>query len=554
MATLCTHVLDTAAGRPAAGIAVLLEIARRRRARRRASPTMTAGSVRSGGELLEPGDYVLRFDTASYVERSSIPRSSSCSPSPTSAHYHVPLLLIALRLLDLPWQLSSGPAGRPRPARGRRRARDTRPASPSRRAGSPRSRRTTTPRPPPGGHARRRRGAAARPGRHPRARQRARPHRVGGLRHARPARRRPAASPRSSTCRSTPSRRPPRSPRWREARWSPQGRCFVDVGFWGGAVPATSPIWRPLHEAGVFGFKCFLLDSGVPEFPHLDAGRLRAAMAETARLGALMIVHAEDGYADRRRPRSTAASYAGFLASRPRAAEEAAIALVVEQARGDRRPGARGAPQPTRTPCPALRAARADGVDVIGGDLPALPDLRRRARRPTAPPSSSAARRSARPPTARRSGPRWRAGDIDFVVSDHSPCTRDAQALGSGDFGAAWGGISSVQLGLPAVWTGARARGHSLADVVRWMATAPAARVGLDRPRAGSPSARDADLVRFAPDEAFTVDAVDAAPPQPGLGLRRATAGGRGTGDLAARRTGRRRAAPRGRLLRGGRR
>ena len=126
------------------------------------------------------------------------------------------------------------------------------------------------------------------------------------------------------------------------------------------------------------------------------------------------------------------------------------------------------------------------------------------------------------------------AGDIDFVVSDHSPCTV-AQERGGGDFGAAWGGISSVQLGLPAVWTGARARGHSLVDVVRWMATAPADRVGLahkGRIEVGA----DADLVRFAPDEEFTVD-VAAAPPQPGLGVRRPPAGGRGPRDLAARRT-----------------
>ena len=153
---------------------------------------------------------------------------------------------------------------------------------------------------------------------------------------------------------------------------------------------------------------------------------------------------------------------------------------------------------------PMLRAARAAGVDVSVETCPHYLtfDAEHIADGATelkcCPPIREAANREAL----------WAAlaaGDIDFVVSDHSPCTADLKQRGGGDFGAAWGGIASVQLGLPAVWTGARARGHSLADVVRWMATAPADRVGLahkGRIEVGA----DADLVRFAPDEEFTVD------------------------------------------------
>ncbi len=97
------------------------------------------------------------------------------------------------------------------------------------------------------------------------------------------------------------------------------------------------------------------------------------------------------------------------------------------------------------------------------------------------------------------------ARQVDFVVSDHSPCTPELKARGGGDFAQAWGGISSVQLGLPAVWTGARARGLPLTDVVRWMATATADRVGLTH-KGRIEVGADADLVRFAPDEEFTVD------------------------------------------------
>src|SRR4051794_38673436 len=68
----------------------------------------------------------------------------------------------------------------------------------------------------------------------------------------------------------------------------------ADVAFWGGAVPGNVDQLRPLHEAGVVGFKCFLLDSGVPEFPPLDDAGLRVALTELARFDGLLIAHAED--------------------------------------------------------------------------------------------------------------------------------------------------------------------------------------------------------------------------------------------------------------------
>jgi allantoinase len=282
-----------------------------------------------------------------------------------------------------------------------------------------------------------------------------------------------------------------------------RGRVHVDVGFWGGAVPDNLAELGPMHDAGVFGFKCFLLDSGVEEFGHLEPDAFALAMKETARLGALLIVHAEDGHLlDERALHGP--SYAGFLASRPKESEEAAIDLVLARARetGGR---AHIVHLSSAGAVPALRSARAAGVDVTVETCPHYLTF-------DAEHIGDGATELKCCPPIRESQNRealWAAlaaGDVDFVVSDHSPCTADLKRRGGGDFAQAWGGIASLQLGLPAVWTGARARGHALPDVVRWMAEAPARRVGLGG-KGRITLGADADLVRFAPDERFTVDA-----------------------------------------------
>jgi allantoinase len=281
-----------------------------------------------------------------------------------------------------------------------------------------------------------------------------------------------------------------------------EGQVAVDVAFWGGAVPGNLRELRPLHEAGVVGFKCFLLDSGVPEFPPLDDAGLREALAEIAGFGGLLIAHAEDPGVIEAAPDPLGDSYAGFLASRPAEAETGVIDRLIDAARDT---GARVhvVHLAAADALPALRKARADGVRITVETCPhyltfaaeQVPDGATAFK--CCPPIREQHHREAL----------WEAlrdGGVDMVVSDHSPCTPDLKRLDVGDFGLAWGGIAGLQVALPVVWTGARERGGTLSDVARWMSEAPAHLAGLPR-RGGIAVGRDADLVAFAPDARFTV-------------------------------------------------
>jgi len=281
------------------------------------------------------------------------------------------------------------------------------------------------------------------------------------------------------------------------------GQIHVDVGFWGGAVPGSAA-WLPgLHAAGAFGTKVFLIDSGVPEFPPLDQAGLRDVMARAAALGSVVLVHAEDAGVVAAAPPGAGPGYGAFLRSRPAAAEVTAVAAVIDAARST---GARAhvLHLSAADAVPLLAQARRDRVAITAETCPhylalAAEDI-----------PDGATEFKCCPPIRERanSGRLWRAlaeGIIDCVVSDHSPCPPELKARGDGDFGAAWGGISSLQLALPVVWTQARRRGHSLDDVVRWMAAGPARIAGLAGKGRIEPGC-DADLVVFAPDDGFTVD------------------------------------------------
>ncbi len=286
-------------------------------------------------------------------------------------------------------------------------------------------------------------------------------------------------------------------------------QCHVDVGFWGGVVPGNTHELAPLFESGVVGFKCFLVHSGVDEFPNVTERDLRNAMPELARLGAVLIVHAElpgpiESACRVTQSDSDPRRYETFLKERPRAAENEAVELMI---RLSRETGTRVhiVHHSSGQALPLLREAKATGVKITAETCPhylyfAAEDI-----------PDGATQYKCCPPIRERENRMqlWQAlddGTIDMVVSDHSPCPPGMKCRDTGDFLKAWGGISSLQLRLPVMWTEARKRAHSIGDLVKWLCRAPARLVGLDQRKGAIAVGFDADIAIWNPDQEFRVE------------------------------------------------
>lgn len=286
------------------------------------------------------------------------------------------------------------------------------------------------------------------------------------------------------------------------------GQCWIDVAFWGGVVPGNTAELRPLVEAGVRGFKCFLIHSGVDEFPNVTEADLQRALPELAALGAVLLVHAELP-----EPIENAATtirdddpqrYRTFLASRPGTAEDEAIALMIRLCR---QTGARIhiVHHSSAAALPLLAAAKAEGLPITVETCPhyltfAAEEI-----------PNGATEFKCCPPVRERANREqlWEAlgaGVIDMVVSDHSPCTPHLKLKERGDFLQAWGGIASLQFGLPVMWTQAQARGFGLRDLTEWMSQRPAQLAGLHHRKGALRPDYDADLVIWNPEASFVVE------------------------------------------------
>jgi allantoinase len=279
-----------------------------------------------------------------------------------------------------------------------------------------------------------------------------------------------------------------------------EGKCTVHVELWGGVVPGNTAELLPMLESGARGFKCFLVPSGVDEFPHVNEAQLREAAATLAPTGAPLLVHAELEE-HLQAPEGDPNEYDSWLRSRPASSEDRAIELLVRVCRDT---GARihVVHLSSAGALDLLAQARREGLPLSAETTPHYLHFD-----DTTIPAGRTEFKCAPPIRSRENRERlWeglRAGLIELVVSDHSPCVPE---LKRGDFIAAWGGIASLQFLLPVVWSGARSRGFTLNDIARWCCEAPARLARL--PRKGAiASGNDADLVIWSPEERFVVDA-----------------------------------------------
>ncbi len=290
-------------------------------------------------------------------------------------------------------------------------------------------------------------------------------------------------------------------------RTAARKKCWVNVGFWGGVVPGNAGELRALHRAGAFGFKCFLVPSGVPEFAHVNEDDLRAALPKLAALDAPLLVHAElpgpIEEATKKLAKLDPAKYRTWLLSRPPSAETKAIEMIIRLAR-EFKARVHIVHLSSELSVPLIRRAKKVGVRVTAETCPhyiffASGSIRNgRTEYKCAPPIRD----------LRNNKSLWAAlgkGAIDFVVSDHSPSPPAMKCLDSGDFFKAWGGISSLQLGLPVLWTKLGGRNDSLKHLVRWMCSGPAQLAGLEKYKGAIAIGYDADIVVWNPEKRFIV-------------------------------------------------
>jgi allantoinase len=290
-------------------------------------------------------------------------------------------------------------------------------------------------------------------------------------------------------------------------RAAAQGGCRVDWAAWGGVVRDNQNHIEALADAGVRGFKCFLVNPGIDGFTMVTEQQLRVALPHVARTGLPLLVHAElPGPIDRATDALATADwncYSTYLRSRPDEAELEAIRLMLSLCR-EYNFRLHIVHLSTGQALQELHAARSHGLPVSIETCPHYLHLCAETI------ANGATLCKCAPPIRSRDNCErlWqglRDGTIDQVVTDHSPCPPAMKRLAEGNFRTAWGGIASLSIALPLMWTEASKRGFTLLDLARWMAAAPARLAGCNSRKGQIAAGFDADLVVFDSDREFIV-------------------------------------------------
>jgi len=288
-------------------------------------------------------------------------------------------------------------------------------------------------------------------------------------------------------------------------RKAASGQCRVDWMAWGGVVSDNHGHIEALAAAGVPGFKCFLIHPGINGFTMVTERELRAALPHVARTGLPLLVHAElPGPVDaatRRLAEADWSKYATYLRSRPDEAELSAIHLMISLCR-EYHFRLHIVHLATSQALGMLRAAKTEGLPVSVETCPHYLHLSS-----DKLPDGQTPFKCAPPIRSRENSEKlWQGlqeGVIDLVATDHSPCPPEMKRLGERNFRTAWGGISSLSLALPVMWSEAHGRGFTLSDIARWMAEGPARLAGCETRKGRVAKGFDADFVVFEPEAEF---------------------------------------------------
>jgi allantoinase len=287
-------------------------------------------------------------------------------------------------------------------------------------------------------------------------------------------------------------------------REAAMNKCSIDYGFWGGVVPGNQNELIKMVNDGCFGFKAFMCESGVAEFQYSKDEDLEIAMNILKDLDVPLLIHAEVELPHSHHD-DDHSQYETYLKSRPNEWEDEAIKRLIKLIE---KTGCRAhiVHLSSASALSLIEAAKQKGLPLTVETCPHYLSIT------SEEIQDKATHFKCAPPIREKENQEllWSAvksGLIDFIVSDHSPCTPHLKHLDKGDFISAWGGIASIQFSLPVVWTQMHKRGISLPYLSKMMSENTSKFCGISHKKGILKKGYLADILVFAPEEEFILTA-----------------------------------------------